>query len=64
MENLKKGIIQRIYDWGSPFKKHKPIPLPCVVSRGCGKTHPCLGVYLQQLHLCEEIEEEVAWSII
>ena len=59
MENLKKGIIQRIYDWGSPFKGHKPIPVSVSFARGCDKTYARLAFVLAQLYLCEEIEEEV-----
>lgn len=59
LENLKKGIIQRIYDWGSPFKERKPIPVPISFARGCEKTYARLTFVLAQLNLCEEIEREV-----
>ena len=59
LENLKKGTIQRINDWGSPFKEHKPIPVPVSFARGCDKTYARITFVLAQLLLCEEIEREV-----
>lgn len=59
LENLKKGIIQRIYDWGSPFKEHKPIPVPISFARGSDKTYARLTFVLAQLNLYEEIEREI-----
>ena len=59
MKNLKKGIIQRIYDWGSPFKERRPIPVPVSFARGCDKTYARITFVLAQLNLCEEIGGEI-----
>lgn len=59
MKNLKKGIIQRICDWDSPFREHKPIPVPVSFARGCDKTYARIAFVLAQLLLCKEIEKEI-----
>lgn len=55
---LQKGIIQRMYDWGSFYKEHREIPVPIVVSRCNQKMNATLNLFFHQALLCEEIRRE------
>lgn len=55
---LQKGIIQRMYDWGSSRKEHREVPVPIVVSRCNQKTNATLSLFFHQALLCEEIRRE------
>lgn len=55
---LQRGIIQRMYDWSSLYKKHREVPVPIVVSRCNQKTNATLSLFFHQALLCEEIRRE------
>ena len=55
---LRRGIIQRMYDWSSFHKEHREIPMPIVMSRCSQKTNARLNLFFNQALLCEEIRRE------